>query len=45
MVIATMVSLAEQIAANKEAAQLLYGLDDVDKLVELAATVLIGGVR
>lgn len=45
MVIATMVSLAEQIAANKAAAQLLYGLEDVDELVALAATVLIEGVR
>lgn len=40
-VIATLVSLSEQIAANREATQLLYGLPRAEVLIETAAQALL----
>ncbi|NUM45443.1 MAG: TetR/AcrR family transcriptional regulator [Anaerolineales bacterium] len=40
-VIATLVSLSEQVAANREATQLLYGLARAEVLIETAAQALL----
>jgi AcrR family transcriptional regulator len=44
-VIAALVSLAEQVAANKEAAQTLYGLMDADVMMDVAAGAFVERVK
>ncbi len=44
-VIASIVSLAEQVTANKDATERLYGLENADALVETVADVLVRGAR
>jgi hypothetical protein len=40
-VIATLVSLAEQITANKEATQALHGVEDADVMMDIAAEAFV----
>lgn len=44
-VIAALVSLAEQVAANKEATQTLYGVTDADVMLDTLARALLDAVR
>lgn len=44
-VIAALVSLAEQVAANKEATQTLYGLTDADVMMDTLARALVDAAR
>jgi len=44
-VIAALVSLAEQITANKETTQSLYGVKDAEVMREIAARALVGALR
>ncbi|MEI2609211.1 MAG: TetR/AcrR family transcriptional regulator [Candidatus Promineifilaceae bacterium] len=44
-VIATLVSLAEQVTANKEATQSLYGLEDADVMMGIAAEALVERIK
>ena len=44
-VIAALVSLAEQITANKETTQALYGVGDADAMMEVAAGAFVARAK